>query len=256
MQLERILVALKPWERTLPLTANHARQLAQGGGTQLRLFTTVFDAGVAARRERGDSAALASQERAVAAARVELDRLARVLRGTSRHVTTASTWGIPPYEGIAAATREWPADLLVVGAHEPRLGHARLTDTDWQLMRRVSCPLLLVKSLAFGGYEQIVAAVDGDSAAGDHAVLAAGRCFARTFGSKFSVVDFAVHGELDRAADRPACLVVVRAPTHGALVAELEVAAESLVNAAPCDVLIVPAAARARAIAVERLQVG
>jgi nucleotide-binding universal stress UspA family protein len=252
MQLERILVALKPWERTLPLAANHARQLAQRGGAQLRLLTTVFDASVAAARDRGDAAALASQERAVAAARVELERLARTLRDNARSVTTASVWGIPPYAAIAAATHEWPADLLVVGAHDPQSRQARLTDTDWQLMRRVSCPLLLVKSLAFGGYEQIVAAVRevGDSAVSDEAVLAAGRSVAHAFGSIFSVVDAAAPDEVGRAAEQPASMVVVRTPTHG------EVAAETIVNAASCDVLVVPAVVREDATAVERLQVG
>jgi nucleotide-binding universal stress UspA family protein len=258
MELARILVALKPWERTLPLAANHARQLAQRSGAQLRLLTTVFDAAVAAACERGDTAALASRQRALAAARVELERLARTLRSDTRRVTTASAWGIPAYEAIAAATREWPADLLVVAAHEPQSRRARLTDTDWQLMRRTSCPLLLVKSLAFEGYEQIVARVDAANAlaTSDEAVLTAGRCFARTFGSHLSVVDAVVRGELGRAAQRSACLFVVRAPTSAATGAELDAAAEDIVNAAPCDVLIVPAAVREQAAAAECLEVG
>jgi nucleotide-binding universal stress UspA family protein len=103
-------------------------------------------------------------------------------------VSTKIVWGTPAYEAIITAAEEWEADLLVVGAHEPHTLHTRLTDTDWQLIRRVRCPLLVVKSASFNGYRTLVAAVDPlhahDEPDGlDRAVLAAGRCFARAFGS-------------------------------------------------------------------------
>ena len=108
MELARILVALKPWERTLPLAANHARQLAHRSGAQLRLLTTVFDAAVAAACERGDTAALTSRQRALAAARVELERLARTLRGDTRRVTTASVWAFRPMKRSLQRRRSGP----------------------------------------------------------------------------------------------------------------------------------------------------
>jgi universal stress protein E len=92
-----------------------------------------------------------------------------------------------------AIARDWQADLVVVGVHEHESLHTRLTDTDWQLMRRVDCPLLLVKSPSFGGYRTVVAAVDPlhahDEPHGlDRAVLAAGRSIAQTCGSTLRVV--------------------------------------------------------------------
>jgi universal stress protein E len=188
MNLQRILIALKPWERNLPLAAQHARQLAQNGGARIELLTTVFDAHVAAGRERLEPAARATQDRMLATAKVELERLAAAMRHSGAKVTTNVVWGAPAYEAIAAAAEDWSADLLVVGAHEPQTLHTRLTDTDWQLIRRVSCPLLVVKNASFDGYRTILAAVDPLHAHAepyglDRAVLAAGRCFARVFGS-------------------------------------------------------------------------
>jgi nucleotide-binding universal stress UspA family protein len=199
MELQKILVAIKPWQRGLPLAAGHARQLAQSVGAQIQLVSTVFDAGVAAGRERGESAARLTQERTFAAARVELERLARSMRDWGAQVTTRVVWGTPAYEVISTAAAEWQADLLVVGAHEPETLHTRLTDTDWQLMRRVHCPLLLVKSPSFNGYRTIVAAVDPlhahDEPFGlDRAVLDAGRSVARAFGSTLRAV-YAFPGE-------------------------------------------------------------
>ncbi len=256
MQLDKILVALKPWERSLPLAVPQAQRLTRGTGAQLRLMTTVFESAVASGIDRGDSKALASQKRLMAAARVELERLASALRSGTGAVLTRTVWGMPPYDAIADAARDWPADLLVVGAHEPQTQHSRLTDTDWQLMRRVSCPLLLVKRGTFGGYEEIVAALDGfsDSRAGDDAVLAAGRSFARAFDSTLSVVDFAGEAELGRLIEGRPCLLVLRAAADAALSNHSMI--HALVNAAPCDVLLVPAAAHAGQLGIERLQVG
>jgi nucleotide-binding universal stress UspA family protein len=193
MQLKRILVAVKPWQRGLPLAARHARQLAQLADAELRVLGTVFEAAAAAGCERGDVQAQALRDHHIAAARAHLERLAHSLRDWGARVTTSVTWGVPAYECILAAAQEWQADLLVVGMHEQEPLHTRLTDTDWQLMRRVECPLLLVKSSSFDRYRTIVAAVDPlhahDEPYGlDTAVLDAGRAIARVCGSALRAV--------------------------------------------------------------------
>ncbi|HEY9183409.1 MAG TPA: universal stress protein [Gammaproteobacteria bacterium] len=313
MKLNRILVAVKPWERGLPLAANHARQLAQSVNAQIELVGTVFDAGIAARRDRGESAARTTQDRTIAAARVELERLAGSMRDWGARITTKVVWGVPAYEGILSAAAESRADLLVVGVHEPHTLHTRLTDTDWQLMRKVSCPLLLVKSPVFNGYRTVLAAVDPlhahDEPEGlDRAVLDAGRCFARAFGSTLRAVyayrgaasfdvasavevtpgvfygaenvealhrravtelvaEYGVTGTdvdlvegdaaeavIDSVAKTHAELVVVGAPRrHGLLAAAVGSTAETVAAAVPCDVLIVPTAAEARARAASQI---
>jgi nucleotide-binding universal stress UspA family protein len=195
MKLQKIMVAIKPWERGLPLAANHARQLAQAVGARIQLVSTIFDSRVAA---RDDSAARATHDRTIAAARVELERLASSMKDWGARVTTRTVWAAPAYEGILAAAKDWEADLLVVGAHDHETLHTRLTDIDWQLMRRTACPLLLVKSPSFAGYRVILAAVDPlhahDEPYGlDRAVLTAGRCFAAAFGSTLRAI-FAYRG--------------------------------------------------------------
>jgi universal stress protein E len=193
LKLNKVLVAIKPWERGLPLAATHARHLAQGAGAEMRLVTAVYDARVEAGCERGEPSARATRERTLNAARAGLEKLAQSLREWGAEVSTKVVWEAPAYEGILKAAREWHADLLVVGVHEARLPHTRLTDTDWQLIRRTQCPLLLVKDPAFDGYRTVVAAVDPlhahDEPDGlDRAVLDAGRCFARLFGSRLGAV--------------------------------------------------------------------
>lgn len=193
MRLKRILVAVKPWQRGIPLAAAHARQLAQAADAQLRVVGTVFDATIDAGLGSGEPAARSARDRALQAAGADLERLARPLRDWGASVTTKVVWMVPPYEGILAAAREWQADLIVVGIHEHDLLRTRLTDTDWQLMRRAVRPLLLVNSPTFRGYRTIVAAVDPlhahDEPYGlDRAVLDAGRSIAAACGSTLRAV--------------------------------------------------------------------
>jgi universal stress protein E len=160
-KIERVLVAIKPWERGLPLESQHAAQLAQSLGAELMLASAVFDARIANRSDRGNSAALAARGRMIEAERAELERLAQSLRDWGATVATRVVFQAPAYQGVLDVAREWRADLIVVGVHERglRLG-TRLTDTDWQLMQLAPCPLLLVKDPKFDGYPTILAAVD------------------------------------------------------------------------------------------------
>lgn len=193
MELKKILVAIKPWQHALPLAAAHARALAQAVGAQVELVSTVFDPSIAASRARGELTAGITEARALNGARVELERLASSMRDWGAQVSTRAVWGVPAYEAILRAVEEWDPDLLVLGVHEPNTFHTRFTDTDWQLMRRAPCPLLLVKGGAFTGYRTVLAAVDPlhthDEPDGlDQDVLSAGRAVARAFGSTFRAV--------------------------------------------------------------------
>jgi universal stress protein E len=193
-KFERVLVAIKPWQRGLPLEAQHAAQLAEAVGAELMLTSAVFDSRAAARAERGEHTATVARKRMIDTERVELERLATSLRAWGAVVETRVVWEAPAYQGILRVAREWRADLLVVGVHEhgPRLG-TRLTDTDWQLMRLAPCPLLLVKDPAFDGYPTILAALDpthpqAAETGVDHAVLEAAKRFAAAFDSKLRAV--------------------------------------------------------------------
>jgi universal stress protein E len=193
-EFERVLVAIKPWQRGLPLEAQHAAQLAEAVGAELMLTSAVFDARIADHAHRGDEDSIIARRRMMDTERVQLERLAKSLRDWGAVVATRVVWEAPAYQGILHVAHEWRADLLVVGVHEHglRLG-TRLTDTDWQLMRLAPCPLLLVKDPAFDGYPTILAAVDpahpqAAETGVDGAVLEAAKRFAAAFDSRLLAV--------------------------------------------------------------------
>lgn len=257
--MQRILVAIKPWERELPIAAQHICKLAQGAGARIEVVGSVFDAAVSARRERGDVLAQRAQSRTVAAARASLERLASSIRECGARVGTRVVWGVPPYEAILDAAEEWEADLLVVGTHEPGALHTRLTDTDWQLIRRSHCPLLLVKGAAFTGYRTILAAVDAPDGRGDldrldRDVLAAGRAVARACNSTMDTVASTPRAIIDAAAHRRAELVIVGAARHCKIAAAFTGnTAEAVAGQLPCDVLVVPMADARRTAAQSKV---
>ncbi len=85
----------------------------------------------------------------------------RKLREDGITVHVRVVWGTPVFEAILQELREWRADLLVLGVHEPRpVPHTVLLDTDWQLIRLCPCPLLIAKSATPSPWRTVLAAVD------------------------------------------------------------------------------------------------
>ncbi len=192
--IKRVLVAVKPWQRGLPIESQHASQLAEALGAKLMIVSAVFDARIARRVSRREAGAPAARGRLIEAEHVELERLAQSLRDWGANVATRVVWDAPAYQAVIDVAQEWRADLLVVGVHEGRLRlGTRLTDTDWQLMRLAPCPLLLVKDPAFDGYPTILAAIDPahpEAAASgvDRAVLDVSETIARACRSELRAV--------------------------------------------------------------------
>jgi universal stress protein E len=194
-EIRRILVAVKPRHTGLPLAAQHARMLAQQLGAELTLFTAIHDTAIGGRLASRLAGASSARSAVVEAEQSNLERLAESLRDWGVPVQVEVRWQAPAYDAIIEAVKDLEADLLVVGAHEPRPEpHTRLTDTDWQLMRLCPCPLLLVKDANFQAYGSVLAAVDplhdhAEPLGTDQAVLKAGELFAKVLGGELWAVN-------------------------------------------------------------------
>ena len=161
ISFNKILVALKPGQKGLPLSAHHARFLAQCLAAELRLMSCVYETQVAAGLAGEDAQAFAAKIGLIDAERGRLEDLSRSLADWGVAIDIAVRWGYPVQGIVLAEAREWGADMLVVGAHgyEPS-PHVRLTDVDWRLMAESPCPLLVVKDPNFSGYSSILTGID------------------------------------------------------------------------------------------------
>lgn len=195
-KIQRILIAVRPWERHLPLATAHTRFLADGLGAEVTLLSCVPESQLALGLAWTEPTAItALQTEWFERAGKQLEVLAEPLRDEGIEVRTRVSSHTPVYRGILEEAENWGADLVVVGVHEPKpVPHTRLTDIDWQLMRLCPCPLLLVADPNAESYRTILAAVDplhrhAEPAGLDEAVLATSGGLCDAFGAQLLVVN-------------------------------------------------------------------
>jgi universal stress protein E len=188
---QRVLVAIKPWQRGLPLAATRALEFAKSVDGEIQLVSVVFDSIIAGGLQGAEALEPVSKNRLIEEQRLELETVAQSLRDWRATVAVRVVWGAEPYREILRLVDEWQADLLVVGSHEQRsVLRASLTDTHWQLMQTCTCPLLLVKDSTRYRHRTILAAVDPSRASGtmDRDVLKTAQRFAAALGCQVRAV--------------------------------------------------------------------
>jgi nucleotide-binding universal stress UspA family protein len=142
---QRVMVAIKPWQRGLPLAATRALELAKSMDSEILLVSVVFDSVVSGGLQGAEELESAFRSRLIAQQHTELETVAQLLRDWRATVAVRVVWGAEPYREILRVVDDWQADLLVVGPHEQRsVLYASLANTHWQLMQTCTCPLLLV----------------------------------------------------------------------------------------------------------------
>ena len=119
-----------------------------------------------------------------------VDSIAEPIINAGFNVKTSVLWGFPGYETIAEQADSLDVDLVVhcVGKHGP-LARAFMSHGDWQLVKNLTKPLLLVKETNWRDDMPVIAAVDPKHARHkpvglDHKILAATIDIAELLGIK------------------------------------------------------------------------
>jgi universal stress protein E len=140
--------------------------LAGGSGARVELFHAAFDpeAGVGGGLNRGSRAAREAFEadvaRVVELRRSQLVQLAKRHAPSAVQVDVRVEWARPSWDAIAREARRIGADLIVGQSARRGVSRLLLTFPDWQLIRSVDVPLLLVKSPRPWQRHSVVAAID------------------------------------------------------------------------------------------------
>lgn len=91
----------------------------------------------------------------------ELTALAAPLTGRGLHVDTVCEWHAPLEQGIGHHVIHTRPDLVVKETHQHRAaGRADISYTDWNLIRQIPAPLLLVRRKPWPPAVQVAAALD------------------------------------------------------------------------------------------------
>jgi len=198
-KIERMLIAVKPWQNHLPLSASRVSHLARGLEAEVALTSCVRLSALTEALGWADPTAAIGlggerfdQENDELA---ELERLAQPLRDAGVLVSTQVRRHARADQGILDEAADWKADLLIAGIHEPRpsLG-PRLANVDWQLMRLCPSPLLLTRARGDEPYRTILAAVDplhghAEPEGLDHALLRVARYFRDALESELRIAN-------------------------------------------------------------------
>ncbi len=191
--LRHILVAIKePKARSQP-ALRKAAQLAEGCGARLTLFHALsmplyLDAynieGLTLKQ---------TQQQWRERARAELDKLAAPLHKLGLKVAVESDWDFPAYEAVIRHAAHAGADLIVAERHAKRhLLPSLLRFNDWELLRRSTLPVLLVKRGGVWKRPVVLAAIDPTHGLAkatklDGAILAAASLLASSLNGKLHV---------------------------------------------------------------------
>lgn len=157
---QRVLAAIKPSQRALPLAAVRAREFAQGSDGEILLVSVAFDSVVAGGLEGAVALESILKSQVVEEQRQELERTALSLRDWGANVSVRVVWDSAADRGILSVAEEWRATLLVVGAPRATLLQTSQTGTHRRLMRSSPSPLLLAKESTANDHHTILAAVD------------------------------------------------------------------------------------------------
>jgi universal stress protein E len=167
--INNILVIVDPTTGKHP-AVDKATLLAQKLGARLELY--ICDTKASREVRTAAHAGQRADEPLMVNFKALLEDLARPIRGRGVDVTTEVECADPLHVALIDRARRTTADLVVKDTHHHSLlKRTLLTNTDWELIRACSVPMLLVKPYPWGSVPKVCAAVDPGHANDKPAVL-------------------------------------------------------------------------------------
>lgn len=166
-----VLVVLDPTSESQK-ALNRALELAEHTACRITAFLSIYDFSYemttmlsGEERESMRLAVIKDRE-------IWIDSLLRFAREKSIECTTKVVWHNRPFEAIVESVAEHGYDLVIKGTHDHDVLKSMIfTPTDWNVLRKCPCPVLLVKDHAWPEHGQVLAAVNAGSEQSHHKAL-------------------------------------------------------------------------------------
>lgn len=156
---KKMLVVIDPTEDNQK-ALSRALELAGKQAAQITVFLTIYDFSYEM------TTMLSPDERNVMKQSVLDDReewlkeLIQQAQSASTNIDTKVVWHNRPYESIIRTVKEGGYDLVIKGTHQHDMLKAVIfTPTDWHLLRKCPCSVLLVKDHEWPEHGKVLAAV-------------------------------------------------------------------------------------------------
>lgn len=183
--ITKILMALHPGLVDTP-AIERVRAIARKRTVEVMVYSAVFEEHLAGLRF-GDNSELKKLRQAMIDEEVSKLQQVTAQLDTAKSVTVNVEWQYSAAEGIAAASEEFGADLIVISStRHSALARLALTNTDWHILRQATVPVLLAHHRKFKPYKTVLAAVDpthpnDEPAALDNELILQGRMMCDIF---------------------------------------------------------------------------
>lgn len=191
--IKRILVVVDPTAKEQP-AVGRAAWLAKKMNASLELFICEYDQHLSGERFFDSASLKKSRDSLLQHRRQQLEELAQPYLDEGLTVSVDARWDHPRHTGILRHAAEIDADMVVKDTHyHSVIRRSLFSNTDWNLIRDCSVPLLLVKPGDFREPTSIVAAVDplhgrDKPAEMDHAILSAAEHLRASVGGEINVM--------------------------------------------------------------------
>lgn len=166
-----VLVVLDPTSAAQK-ALNRALELAEHTACRITAFLSIYDFSYemttmlsGEERESMRLAVIKDRE-------IWIDSLLRAAREKAIECTTKVVWHNRPFEAIVESVAEHGYDLVIKGTHDHDVLKSMIfTPTDWNVLRKCPCPVLLVKDHAWPEHGHVLAAVNAGSEQEHHKAL-------------------------------------------------------------------------------------
>jgi universal stress protein E len=190
--IQKIMVVIDPTQREQPALEKAVR-IAASYRSSLELYICDVEQDIP---ESWVGGSRSDEYREILRRRLleDLERLAEPLRARGLDVRTACEWHAPLEQGIGHHVIRTQPDLVVKETHwHAAMPRVTLTRTDWNLIRQVPAPLLLVRRKPWPEHPRIAVSVDpchpaDRPAALDEAMVDEGRSIANALTGEVDVV--------------------------------------------------------------------
>ena len=169
--LRKLLVALHPGYTHTP-ALDRAKAIAEKAEVEVMLYSAVYDEHFSGLRFGDGQSMQKTRNRMVLAEQEKLEESKAELVGVAKSVSVNADWHFPTAQGISEAANAFEADVIIVSSsHHSKVARWLLTNTDWDILREASMPVLIAHQRPFEPYKTVVAAVDPTHTEDEHAKL-------------------------------------------------------------------------------------
>ncbi len=156
----RMLVALHPGHTHTP-ALERALALCAARDAEVMLYSAVYDEHVAGIRFGDGSHMKEARSHLLALEQNNLLEIKQQFLELTKKVEVRADWHHPAAHGIVAAAQDYQANLIVVSSTQRnRMSRWLLTNTDWEVLRHTTIPVLFAHHRPFQPYKTVLSAVN------------------------------------------------------------------------------------------------